>query len=580
MFLRPVLLSILAFSLVFAKPAPASTALEALRSRVRDDACTVDADHFSACLEGLAFLFDRTTGLTLAPKDYDWREYSKIDRVHVEVVEELGDLKLIRLGLEAKTGKITRARQGSIVAHDRKIKAAWADLYSRTSGHVAVEALLERALEGLSPAETEALAADTLTVYESGLLHDGHVKLESITAMAMNLGQTSKDLEGVGIAYAAEADGLRIQSTVAGGPAEGAGLRRGDFVRQVDGKSVAGAGGLSAFEALIPGDAGTLVKLSLLRGKHMLDFMLERKAYRVDFTKSRLVKSGGVPVGLVRLRSFNYPGACDDVKYAVLDLKSQGARSFVLDLRDNGGGDVGQAECIAGIFLDFRNSKNILYRRRELGREGFSDELPRNPDPVFVEDLEDMHSDPFAIGMGNSGAPTTPRALPPSPSPSRFPISEPLTILLNENSASASELLAGGLRDRMRAVLVGERSFGKGCGQHAEEFDNSESLKLYRTMFYFLRPLGSSVQRVGIDPDIRVRLPGDQGRKFREKDRVPESPAPLSDPTAPGTPPWPGLHALKGCAKQAIDLETSDASDRQLTAALDIARCEVVRNSK
>jgi carboxyl-terminal processing protease len=273
---------------------------------------------------------------------------------------------------------------------------------------------------------------------------------------------TGGAFEGVGMTVEEARQGLRVISVYAGTPAKRGGLEPGDLIVAVDGKSIAGA---SSDEATtqIKGPAGTSVTLTVRSHGRERKVRLQRQRVRIPVVQSRMERSAGSEVAYVRLASFT-SGAHGQVGTAVRKLLADGAKGVVLDLRDNGGGLLDEAVQVSSIFL---------------------------PDGKVVSTKG--RSRPEHVYEATGGA-----------------IDEkvPVVVLVNRQTASASEIVAGALQDRNRGEVVGTRTFGKGVFQEVERLSNGGALDI-TVGEYFLpsgRNLGGGgVKRgSGITPDVKA----------------------------------------------------------------------------
>lgn len=303
-------------------------------------------------------------------------------------------------------------------------------------------------------------------------------------------GDTQGQFSGVGIEVEIRDGWITIVSPIEGTPAFRAGLKPGDRIIAIDGKSTKN---IVMHEAVrrMRGEPGTSVALTIRRegsGTPLL-FELERAVVKVVSVSSKMLAHG---IGYVRIKTFQ-ERTDDYLRAALEELGSRGKlRGLVLDLRNNPGGLLEQAVRVADVFLE---EGLIVTTRGKGGR---------------VLDAENAHS----RGTYN-----------------HFP----MVCLLNRGSASASEIVAGALQDQRRAVLMGEKSFGKGSVQTLIELEDGSALKL--TVANYTTPAGRSIQGKGIAPDIVVpaEAPGSGVSKTRGE-RQPEprgarraAPAPAPD---------------------------------------------------
>jgi carboxyl-terminal processing protease len=272
------------------------------------------------------------------------------------------------------------------------------------------------------------------------------------------------EFSGIGTAIVRVESGLRIVTVYPGSPAGRAGIKVGDVVTGANGHALAGLSE-EAGSALIKGPEGTYVTVTLKRGAHSLQRRIRRERIAVPVVRSKIANAGGTRVAYVALATFGPRNAHVQVADAIRTLKRRGAKGVVLDLRDNGGGLVTEAQLIASMFLP----KGPIVTTR--GRA------------VKTQTLD-------AVGQPIAGK-------------------MPTVVLVNRDTASASEIVSGALQDRKRAKLVGERTFGKGVFQEVMPLDNGGALDITVGQ-YFLpsgRNLGGAGTKPGqgLKPDVTVR---------------------------------------------------------------------------
>ncbi len=274
---------------------------------------------------------------------------------------------------------------------------------------------------------------------------------------------TEGRFEGVGMTVLPTKAGLRVDKVYARSPAQRGGLERGDVIVTVNGQSIAGTSSEDA-TALIKGPAGTVVTLGVKRGAGPIrDLRLRRAKVDIPVVESRMETSGGRKIAWVHLSSFT-SGAHGEVSTAVKKLLRRGAKGVVFDLRDNGGGLLNEAVGVASVFLPDGRVVSTKGRAR----------------------AEHVYK---ATGGAISG---------------RIPVA----VLVNENSASASEIVAGALQDRHRAKVVGTRTYGKGVFQEIERLSNGGALDI--TVGEYFTPSGRNLggggvrKGAGITPDVKA----------------------------------------------------------------------------
>ncbi len=271
---------------------------------------------------------------------------------------------------------------------------------------------------------------------------------------------TGQTISGIGVFLKPAEGALRVESVIPNSPAGREGLRRGDLIRSIDGTAVAK---MTTDEAVsrIKGPTGTLVDLIVDRSGEQLTFTITRRVIRVPNLQSRLEGN----VGIVELLGFTN-GAGEELEAAVDDLLGQGAEGIVLDLRDNGGGLFTEGVNVASVFIE--DGTVVIYK----GRTGDARNYEAKGDA-----FEDV----------------------------------PLVVLINGGSASASEIVAGALKDSGRAVLVGSTTYGKGSVQEVIYLEDGSTFKV--TVARYLTPAGLDIEGRGIDPDVVAGAPRVQLRK-------------------------------------------------------------------
>lgn len=257
---------------------------------------------------------------------------------------------------------------------------------------------------------------------------------------------------GVGLVLESREDGPVIVSVIEGAPAEEAGISAGERIVEVDGEDVSDTT-IEELVAVVSGEAGTDVELTLDGG--------ERGRYTVTVTRaeidlpnveSRLLDDGA---GYVRLIQFT-DDVGQDVRDAVAELDEQGADGYVLDLRGNPGGLLDEAIDVASVFIE--DGPVVSVQQREGDRVTYD---------------------------AQGGA-----------------IDAPLVVLVDEGSASASEIVAGAVKDRDRGQIVGEQTFGKGTVQTIQPLPEGYGVKFTTARYY--TPSGGSIEDSGVAPDLVV----------------------------------------------------------------------------
>jgi carboxyl-terminal processing protease len=276
----------------------------------------------------------------------------------------------------------------------------------------------------------------------------------------------SSEFGGIGVQVELRKDRIVIIAPLADTPGERAGIQRGDEIVSIDGKPIVKPT-MDDIVGRLRGKPGTKVELGLLRPDPQKEFSLTltREKIRVESVRDVRVLPGGI--GYLQLTQFaEHTGV--EFAAALKQLKAQGMTSLVLDLRNNPGGLLDTAVEVAEPF--FKQGEMIVYTQ---GRD--------------AKDREEYRA--------SSSAP-------------RFGL--PVAVLINAGSASAAEILAGALKDTHRAVIVGERSFGKGSVQSIYKLGNGDGLRLTIARYY--TPGGAVIHEHGITPDVEVVLTPQEDR--------------------------------------------------------------------
>ena len=277
--------------------------------------------------------------------------------------------------------------------------------------------------------------------------------------------ETSGEFGGLGIEVSMEAGVVKVITPIDDTPASKAGIKAGDYIVKIDNVQVQGKS-LSEAVDLMRGLVGTDIELTLRRRgvKKALNLKITREIIEVQSVKSDLLENN---IGYIRLTSFN-DNSSDQIKKQIKKLKkNENLKAFILDLRNNPGGLLSQAIKISNFFLQNGEIVSTKSRKKSENRKWFA----RKGD----------------ITEG-----------------------KPLVVLINYGSASASEIVAGALKDHKRAIVLGENSYGKGSVQSIIPLKNKGAIRLTVSKYYL--PSGKSISEVGVRPDIEVNEEGDDFR--------------------------------------------------------------------
>lgn len=287
----------------------------------------------------------------------------------------------------------------------------------------------------------------------------------------------SGEFGGVGIQVELRDAKIIVVAPMPGTPADKAGIRRGDEIRSIDGKPVAGNPGMDLVVAHLRGKPHTSVALGLYRPSAQREYALTlvRQLIKVDsISDSRVLDND---VGYVAISDFSEHTG-EQFAQAVDGLLKKNINSLIIDLRNNPGGLLDAAVEVAEPF--FRKGELIVYSqgRKAADREEFRSEAEGDP------------------------------------------LDLPVAVLINQDTASAAEIVTGALKDTGRAVVVGERSFGKGSVQTIIDLPNGEGMRLTTAKYY--TPSGVSLHGKGVSPQVEVVLSADDDDKIRQQTLRPD----------------------------------------------------------
>ena len=277
--------------------------------------------------------------------------------------------------------------------------------------------------------------------------------------------ETSGEFGGLGIEVSMEAGVVKVITPIDDTPASKAGLKAGDYIVKINDIQVQGKS-LSEAVDLMRGPVGSGIELTVRRrgAKKALTFNVVREIIEVQSVKSELLENN---IGYLRLTSFN-DNSSQQIKKQIKKLKkNKNLNSYILDLRNNPGGLLSQAIKISDFFLENGEIVSTKSRKKSENRKWFAKK----------GDILDGKT---------------------------------LLVLINYGSASASEIVAGALKDHKRAILVGENSYGKGSVQSIIPLKNKGAIRLTVAKYYL--PSGKSISEVGVRPDIEVNEEGDSFR--------------------------------------------------------------------
>ena len=275
--------------------------------------------------------------------------------------------------------------------------------------------------------------------------------------------ETSGEFGGLGIEVSMEAGVVKVITPIDDTPASKAGIKSGDYIVRINGEQVQGKTLMEAVN-LMRGPVDTSIELTIRRKglKKAKIFKITRKIIEIKSVTAKLIDK---EIGYLRLRSFN-ENSSNQLKQEIAKLeKNKKTIGYILDLRNNPGGLLSQAIRISDFFL---NDGEIVSTKGRAERENRK---------FFAKKGDRLNG-------------------------------KPMIVLINNGSASASEIVAGALQDQKRAILLGESTYGKGSVQSIIPLKNNGAIRLTISKYYL--PSGKSISEIGILPDIKVEEKGEE----------------------------------------------------------------------
>lgn len=285
--------------------------------------------------------------------------------------------------------------------------------------------------------------------------------------------QFDQDLEGsitgIGAEVGIKDDRAIIIAPIADSPAQKAGLKPQDIILKIGDTDTKGLD-LNTAVSKIRGEAGTKVNLTIQRGDKTLTFEIVRSKIEIKSVRWEIKDNN---IGYIEISRFDSKTS-DLIKNATTELKDKGVKAIILDLRNNPGGYLDAAVDVSSQFV---KNGTVVTEKRTVGKEK-------------KEEYQ-------ASGNGKLIDPNI-----------------PMVVLVNEGSASASEIVAGALQDQKRAILIGEKTFGKGSVQSVESLGQGSTLHI--TIAHWYTPNGKNINKEGLSPDITIKLTEDDANNNRD----------------------------------------------------------------
>lgn len=308
----------------------------------------------------------------------------------------------------------------------------------------------------LGQIDDEKVMQETIRGYIKGL-DDPYTEYMTKEEMEEFTQDVMGNFTGIGIYLTKDTDknAVVVISPIKDTPAHKAGILPGDIITKVDGISYTGEQ-LTEASNKIRGEIGSKVTLEILRDNKTLTFEITRDNIKINHVEGKMLEGN---IGYIEFNSFD-EGCSEEFKTKLEELKKQNITSLIIDIRNNGGGLVDEALDIADYIVE--KDKNLLI----------------TVDKKQNEEIAKSKKEPI--------------------------INVPVVILMNESSASASEILAGALKDNGKATIVGEKSYGKGVIQELLTLTDGSGLKI--TTNEYFTPNRNKINKVGITPDVEVEL--------------------------------------------------------------------------
>jgi len=283
--------------------------------------------------------------------------------------------------------------------------------------------------------------------------------------------ETSGEFGGLGIEVGMEAGVIKVISPIDGSPADEVGVKAGDYIVKINEHQVQGKTLTEAVD-LMRGPVGSDIEITVRRkkAKKAIVFKITREIIKIQSVKSKKINDN---IGYIRLTAFNENSSTQIKKKINEFTKDKKIKGYILDLRNNPGGLLSQAIKISDFFLTNGEIVSTKSRKESENRRWFANKGDIINGKVLI-------------------------------------------VLINYGSASASEIVAGALKDNKRAILLGENTYGKGSVQSIIHLKNNGAIRLTISKYYL--PSGKSISEVGITPDIEVAESDDEFRINTEKD--------------------------------------------------------------
>lgn len=488
---------------------------EQLEELIQDESCYHDKNLFLACANSISQMGERV-GLIF---DFNGK-FRKV--TSEDISKRLNEKKILQMWEKLWNEKI--ASKEFSFDNPEKIKN-YLSSKEGSSFPSFLKAWKELSINLIPPSEKAQTIGIGLNGYLS-LVKDPHSYLMPISMYEEVIASSEAKTFHSGIIVRREKNNWVVRKVYRGSIAENLGVKVGDLIEAIDGQST---------HMMLPNQINDFLKFRLQsifemkvsRNNHSKEFLFEKKELLVPVISSRILE-GQSKVGVIAIHKFS-KGVCQLVKNEITKQKQESIQGLLLDLRDNPGGQVDEASCVASLFLD---PGIFLFETRYLNGLTPSDQYFSSGKKIY---------------------------------------DKAIAVLINSGSASASEIVAGVLKDQGRGRLVGERTFGKGSFQDGQVWASNPKIALFETQGFYYFASGWTPQIVGISPDLEVQFHDSETYRESELFMKPLLPADT----------WAGPQSLSWLTERECDLDAAvgigtnsfAGDDIQLQKAQALIRC-------
>lgn len=440
-----------------------------LRQFVNQTNCYQNENNFLGCIAAFNSLLQTSAPVKILSN----RNIETLPSMK-ETVKVVERLQIKNYSSEKSTEETLDVYWQRFIAERKTITKSWKSTYALTkSKPLNIDQILKASIEIADKSYFKSKIAAAITAYYGSAI-DPHTHITTNSILSEQSATTEQNMIGVGTFVQKFGDKF-VLDPIEGTPADEAGIQYLDVLRAVNGKNISD---LTHEEILnlIRGPERTSVTLSLSRQNEDFDVVVSRAKYKIKNISSKLINDPARPnvkIGYIKMTTFFQTNICKEFISMAKELHQNGAEALILDLRNNPGGFVNEATCIASAYLD--QGRQILTYR----------------DPITNQVLKPRDANTYVAQGG----------------PVLFNLyKKPLFIIQNARSASASELLTGSLGAYGRAITIGERSYGKGTFQGSVKTPESEAkgYVIRKTLGRFHFASGATNQITGLTPDFEA----------------------------------------------------------------------------